>query len=61
MKGAFGAGVNHAQLVKLCGNAPDLAGRYSPGECVGIRKKLVEDRPDPKHVGTSYVKRQNLR
>ena len=34
--------------------------RYSPGECVGIRKEYVEGDPDPKHVSTSYVERQNL-
>ncbi len=60
VEGAFGADVDYAQLVKLYGNAPGPAGRYSPGECVGIRKTRVEGRPDPAHVSTSYVERQNL-
>lgn len=57
---AFGSDVDFAQLVKLYGAGPANPGRYSPAECVGIRKVRVEGRPDPKHVSTSYVERQNL-
>ena len=32
----------------------------SPGKCVGARKERFEGTPDPKHVSTSYVERQNL-
>jgi IS1 family transposase len=61
VEGAFGADVDFAQLVKLYGTAPESAkGRYSPAECIGIRKTSVEGRPDPAHVSTSYVERQNL-
>jgi IS1 family transposase len=60
VEGAFGADVDHAQLVKLYGEAPYPPGRYRPAECTGIRKTRVEGRPDPKHVSTSYVERQNL-
>ena len=57
----FGADVDYAQLVKLYGEVPENAkGRYSPGECKGIRKTRVEGKPDPAHVSTSYVERQNL-
>lgn len=57
----FGSQVDYAQLVKLYGAAPESAkGRYSPAECVGARKEWVEGKPDPKHVSTSYVERQNL-
>ncbi len=35
-------------------------GRYSPGECVGTELRGVEGRPDIRHVGTIYSKRQNL-
>ncbi len=31
-----------------------------PADCVGIRELRVEGRPDPKHVSTSFVERQNL-
>lgn len=57
---AFGSDVDFAQLVKLYGAGPANPGRYSPAECVGTRKVRVEGRPDPKHVSTSYVERQNL-
>lgn len=57
---AFGADVDYAQLVKLYGESPEAAKRYSPAECVGIRKEAITGRPDKKHVSTSYVERQNL-
>jgi len=53
--------VDYAQLVKLYGDVPESAkGRYSPAECTGAKKYRIEGRPDPKHVSTSYVERQNL-
>ncbi len=62
--GAFGAGIDYAQLIKLYGDAPGPAGRYSPAECTGIKKTHVEGKPDAKpdakHISTSYVERQNL-
>lgn len=61
VEGAFGADVDYAQLVKLYGDAPESAkGRYSPAECTGIKKTVVEGNPDEKHISTSYVERQNL-
>ncbi len=61
VEGAFGADVDYAMLVKLYGAAPESAkGRYSPAECVGARKEPIEGTPDPKHISTSYVERQNL-
>ena len=48
-------------LVKLYGQAPETAkGRYSPAECIGARKQVIEGKPDPAHVSTSYAERQNL-
>ena len=61
VEGAFGADVDYAQLVKLYGASPESAkGRYSPAECTGIIKTPVEGKPDPKHISTSFVERQNL-
>jgi IS1 family transposase len=61
VEGSFGADVDYAQLVKLYGASPDSAkGRYSPAECTGIKKTPIEGKPDPKHISTSYVERQNL-
>jgi IS1 family transposase len=58
--GAFGADIDYAQLIKLYGDTPGPAGRYSPAECTGIKKTHVEGKPDAKHISTSYVERQNL-
>ena len=61
VEGAFGADVDYAQLVKLYGASPESAkGRYSPAECTGIIKNPIEGKPDPKHISTSFVERQNL-
>jgi IS1 family transposase len=58
---AFGGDVDYAQLVKVYGEAPDaFKGRYSPAQCIGAEKHRVEGSPDPRHVSTSYVERQNL-
>ena len=61
VEGAFGADIDYSVLVKIYGAAPESAkGRYSPAECTGTKKIRVEGRPDPAHVSTSYVERQNL-
>ncbi len=63
VEGAFGIDVDFAQLVKLYGSPPagsSAEARYSPPKCVGARKERFQGRPDPKHVSTSYVERQNL-
>ena len=60
VEGAFGADIDFAVLIKRYGEPVGALGRYSPGECVGIDQRRVEGRPDPKHVSTSYVERQNL-
>ena len=60
VEGAFGTDVDYAMLVKIYGEAPHPPGRYSPGICTGVKKASIEGRPDPKHVSTSYVERQNL-
>lgn len=57
---AFGADIDYAMLVKIYGEPTGGLGRYSPGECVGAEKRRVEGRPDPEHISTSYVERQNL-
>ena len=57
---AFGADIDYAQLVKLYGAAPETDTRYSPATCHGVIEKRITGNPDPKHVSTSYVERQNL-
>jgi IS1 family transposase len=60
VEGAFGGDVDYAMLHKIYGPTIAAPGRYSPAECLGTQKKRVEGNPDPKHVSTSYVERQNL-
>ncbi len=56
----FGSDVDYAQLVKLYGASGENETRYSPAKCIGCISKGITGDPDPKHVSTSYVERQNL-
>jgi IS1 family transposase len=60
VEGAFGADVDYATLVKVYGEAPEGQRRYSPAVCTGAHKHRIEGSPDPAHVSTSFVERQNL-
>ena len=60
IEGAFGADIDYATLVKVYGEAPEGQRRYSPAVCTGAHKHRIEGKPDPKHVSTSFVERQNL-
>ncbi len=58
---AFNNDVDYAALVKIYGTAPGVeAGRYSPAICKGAKKKPRIGDPDPDHISTSFVERQNL-
>ena len=54
--------VDFAQLVKLYGDEPGKTSerRYSPAQCRGTVKTPVTGNPDPDHISTSFVERQNL-
>jgi hypothetical protein len=52
--------VDYAQLQKIYGAVIENVTRYSPAVCVGCDMKVFTGDPDPKHVSTSYVERQNL-
>ncbi|MBN2023920.1 MAG: IS1 family transposase [Pirellulales bacterium] len=55
------ADVDYAMLQKLYGpSAEGPETRYSPAKCNGTKKKTIMGNPDPDHVSTSYVERQNL-
>ena len=56
---AFDGDVDYAQLVKLYGPS-STAGRYSPPQCIGAKRRSRIGNPDEAHVSTSYVERQNL-
>src|SRR5208337_2646236 len=60
VENAFGADIDYAQLQKIYGASLENETRYSPARCIGCDMKVVSGNPDPKHVSTSYVERQNL-
>lgn len=57
---AFGADIDYAQLQKIYGTPTENETRYSPARCIGCDMRVVSGNPDPKHISTSYVERQNL-
>lgn len=57
---AFAGEIDYAMLQKIYGPAPEGQHRYSPAECLGTVKGVVQGEPDKKHVSTSYVERHNL-
>ena len=56
----FGENVDYAMLVKIYGEPGEGQKRYSPAECLGCEKHAIIGNPDPKHISTSYIERQNL-
>jgi hypothetical protein len=56
----FGADVDYAQLIKVYGEVPHPAGRYSPAQIQGTKTFCCQGKPDAAHISTSYVERQNL-
>ncbi len=60
VENAFGADIDYAQLQKIYGAVAEHETRYSPARCIGCDMKVVSGDPDPKHVSTSFVERQNL-
>jgi IS1 family transposase len=60
VEAGFGVDVDYAQLIKLYGEVPHSAGRYSPAQIQGTKTFCCTGDPDPKHISTSYVERQNL-
>jgi IS1 family transposase len=60
IEGAFGDDVDFAVLQKIYGQAPEGQRRYSPPVCIGALRERVTGSPDPAHISTSYVERQNL-
>ncbi len=57
---SLGTRVDYGQVIKMFGVAEGDERRYSPAECIGIKKKAVIGRPDFKQMTTAHVERQNL-
>ena len=60
VEGAFGNKIDHAQLVKTYGIAPDADKCYSPPECTGAKRKPKIGNPNWDKISTSYIEWQNL-
>jgi IS1 family transposase len=58
VRGAFQGEIDYAVLNKIYANNP--TGRYTPPVCLGTTRQTITGNPDPDHVSTSYVERQNL-
>jgi IS1 family transposase len=57
---AFGKEIEYAQLVKLYGHDTESEKRYSPADCIGTEKHIIQGNPDISKISTSYIERQNL-
>jgi IS1 family transposase len=61
VEGAFGGSIDYAQLIKVYGQPSDEDGRrYSPAQCLSVRKREISGAPNMAEVNTSYVERHNL-
>jgi len=60
VEAAFGIDVDYSMLEKIYGAMPETETRYSPAQCIGICTHTIMGSPDPKHISTSFVERQNL-
>jgi IS1 family transposase len=59
---AFGSNVDYAMQQKQYGGASadkSAAGRYSPAKITSVTTEVIKGDPDPKHISTSFVERQN--
>src|SRR6266850_8266945 len=64
VEGAFGSNIDYAMLAQMSegdsGAREPAQRRYSPAICTGSREQTITGNPDPDHISTSYVERQNL-
>jgi hypothetical protein len=59
---AFGADVDYAMQQKQYGGSPadkSAAVRYSPAKITGVTTEVIKGNPNPRHISTSFVERQN--
>lgn len=57
---AFGADVDYGQIVKFFDAEPTGPARYAPPQVTHVERTVIAGSPDPVHIPTSLVERQNL-
>jgi IS1 family transposase len=61
VEASFGGNADYAQLKKLFGDYGQHGNeRYSPSPITEVISKTISGTPDPAHISTSFVERQNL-
>jgi IS1 family transposase len=58
VENAFGIDVDYGVQIKQYADAQ--SGRYSPPSLVSSTREVIRGNPDPRHISTSIVERQNL-
>ena len=51
--------IDYAVLQKIYGMPAAHDTKYSPAQCIGTELRIVSGNPDPQHICTSYIERQN--
>lgn len=60
IKRSFEDCVDYGQIVKRYGTVKGGSGRYSPPVITSVTTRPIQGNPDPAHISTSYIERQNL-
>jgi len=60
VESAFGLDIDYAMLQKNLRLDSGGEQRYSPAQCLGAIPTPIVGKPNPAHISTSYVERQNL-
>ena len=58
VESAFGVDIDYAMLIKIYGS-DQTEKRYSPAKCLGCDARTITGQPNPKHINTSFIERQN--
>lgn len=59
IENSFGSDCDYSVLQKVYGFPMEYEARYSPAQCIGCEMKVISGNPDPKHISTSFIERQN--
>lgn len=59
IESAFNEDVDYAVLQKIYGADQQAEKRYSPAKILSSTTEVIKGAPNPKHISTSYVERQN--